>query len=165
MLLIWKISFRVQKSVNMPYACGLVWSDSERNLDIGISCLGPLRVYFNGEQAYRSNVIDEIKPDAKVKLNLDFRKGWNHSSSWMRKTPAGFGCLIGAEEAKVRILNVLAPFQGTKRASGLGFLGSGRRGCIRGSDVPGSASVRSAERTSLAAANRMERRGARHACL
>ena len=125
------------------YACGLVWSDSERNLDIGISCLGPLRVYFNGEQAYRSNVIDEIKPDAKVKLNLDFRKGWNTFILWMRKTPAGFGCLIGAEEAKVRILNVLAPFQ-ERRASRLGFLGSGRRGCIRGSDVPESASVRSA---------------------
>ena len=103
------------------YACGLVWSDSERNLDIGISCLGPLRVYFNGEQAYRSNVIDEIKPDAKVKLNLDFRKGWNTFILWMRKTPAGFGCLIGAEEAKVRILNVLAPFQERKGQAGWVF--------------------------------------------
>ena len=33
----------------------------------------------------------------------------------MRKTtPAGFGCLIGAEEAKVRILNVLLPFRNEK---------------------------------------------------
>ena len=56
-----------------------------------------------------------------MKLNLDFRKGWNPFILWMRKTPAGFGCLIGAEEAKVRILNVLAPFQERKGQAGWVF--------------------------------------------
>ncbi|MFD0693779.1 glycoside hydrolase family 105 protein [Paenibacillus sp. GCM10027628] len=103
------------------YACALVWSESERNLELGLSCLGPLRFYFNGQLAYRSNVIDEIKPDAKVKLNVDFRKGWNYLAIQMRKTPAGFGCLFGAEEAKVRILNVLSPFQERKGQAGWVF--------------------------------------------
>lgn len=100
------------------YAVALIWSESERNLELGISCLGPLHFYFNGHLAYRSNVIDEIKPDARVNLNVDFRKGWNFLALQMRKTPAGFGCLIGAEEAKVRILNVLAPFMERKGQAG-----------------------------------------------
>jgi unsaturated rhamnogalacturonyl hydrolase len=103
------------------YACGLVWSDNKRNLEIAISCLGPLRFYFNGELAYRSNVVDEIKSDTKVNLSLDLQKGWNILAIQMRKTPAGFGCLIGAEEAKVRILNVLAPFQERKGQAGWVF--------------------------------------------
>lgn len=103
------------------YACGLVWSDDERNLDVVLRCLGPIRVFFNGEQLYRSGVIDEVKPDAEIKLNLDFRKGWN--VLWVRavKTPAGFGCLFGADEAKVRILNVLAPFGGRAGQSGWSY--------------------------------------------
>lgn len=92
------------------YACGLVWSDGERSLDVLIRCLGPVRFYFNGELAYRSNVIDEIKPDATVKLNLNFVKGWNRLFLKFKHTPAGFGCLFGPDEAKVRILNVLTPF-------------------------------------------------------
>lgn len=100
------------------YACGLVWSDDERSLDVVLRCLGPVRFCFNGELLFRSGVIDEVKPDAAVKLNLVFRKGWN--VLWIRavKTPAGFGCLFGADEAKVRILHVLAPFGGRSGQSG-----------------------------------------------
>lgn len=103
------------------YACGLVWSDDERNLDVVLRCLGPIRFFFNGELLYRSGVIDEVKPDAEVKLNLDFRKGWN--VLWFRavNTPAGFGFLFGADEAKVRILNVLAPFGGRAGQSGWAY--------------------------------------------
>lgn len=92
------------------YAYGLVWSDGERNLDVQIRCRGPVRLYFNGERIYRSTVIDELKPDAYVTINVDFRHGWNWFGLAMVKTAAGFGCLFGAAEAKVRILNVLSPF-------------------------------------------------------
>lgn len=92
------------------YAYGLVWSDGERNLDVLFRCLGPIEFYFNDERAYRSNVIDEIKPDASVKLNLNFVKGWNRLFIKAKHTAAGFGCLFGSDEAKVRILNVLTPF-------------------------------------------------------
>ncbi|OPH56312.1 glycosyl hydrolase [Paenibacillus ferrarius] len=92
------------------YAYGLVWSDGERNLDVLLQCLGPIQLYFNDELAYRSNVIDEIKPDACVKLNLNFVKGWNRLFIKAKHTAAGFGCLFGSDEAKVRILHVLTPF-------------------------------------------------------
>jgi unsaturated rhamnogalacturonyl hydrolase len=100
------------------YAYGLVWSDNERNLDVQIRCLGPVRLMFNGERMYRSTVIDELKPDAFVTVNLTFRQGWNRLGLTMVKTAAGFGCLIGAAEAKVRILNVLSPFHERKGQAG-----------------------------------------------
>ncbi|OXM86591.1 glycoside hydrolase family 88/105 protein [Paenibacillus rigui] len=92
------------------YACGLVWSDNERSLDLGIECLSPVKLYFNGKLHYRSNVIDEIKPDGRARVGIVFRQGWNTLLLQMQKTAVGFGCRIGAEEAKVRILQVLAPF-------------------------------------------------------
>ncbi|MBE1441008.1 glycoside hydrolase family 105 protein [Paenibacillus sp. OAS669] len=103
------------------YACALVWSDGERNLDLLIRCLGPVRFFFNRELAYRSNVIDEMKPGASAKLNLNFVKGWNALFLSFRCTAVGFGCLIGADEAKVRILNVLSPFSERQGQAGWAF--------------------------------------------
>ncbi|SDN32971.1 Rhamnogalacturonyl hydrolase YesR [Paenibacillus sp. yr247] len=102
--------FPEAKPGQFAYAYGLAWSDGERNLDVLIRCLGPIQFYFNDELAYRSNVIDEIKPGATVKLNLNFVKGWNRLFIKAKNTAAGFGCLFGSDEAKVRILNVLSPF-------------------------------------------------------
>ncbi|NOU67437.1 glycosyl hydrolase [Paenibacillus sp. LMG 31461] len=102
--------FPEAKPGQFSYAYALVWSDGERNLDVLFNCLGPIQFYFNDELTYRSTVIDEIKPDATVKLNLDFVKGWNRLFIKAKHTAAGFGCLFGSDEAKVRILNVLAPF-------------------------------------------------------
>ncbi|MDD9266554.1 glycoside hydrolase family 105 protein [Paenibacillus sp. GCM10023248] len=102
--------FPEAKQGQISYAYSLVWSDSDRNLDVLLRCLGPVQFYFNGELAYRSNVMDELKPDATVKLNLDFAKGWNRLWIKAKHTAAGFGCLFGSDEAKVRILNVRSPF-------------------------------------------------------
>ncbi|WP_438444096.1 glycoside hydrolase family 88/105 protein [Gorillibacterium sp. sgz5001074] len=103
------------------YGAGLVWSDEERNLDLVVQCLGPVRFYFNGAMAYRSSVIEEITPGAGVKLNVTFTKGWNRLFLKLKHTPAGFGCRIGSDEAKVRILNVLAPFEERKGQAGWVF--------------------------------------------
>lgn len=102
--------FPEAKQGQISYAYSLVWSDSERNLDVLMRCLGPIQFYFNDELAYRSNVIDELKPDATVKLNLNFAKGWNRLFIKAKVTAAGFGCFFGSDEAKVRILNVRSPF-------------------------------------------------------
>ncbi|WJH33509.1 glycoside hydrolase family 88 protein [Paenibacillus sp. CC-CFT747] len=103
------------------YGAGRVWSDEERNLDLVIQCLGPVRLFLNGQLSYRSTVIDEMSPDAKVKLNVTFTKGWNTLFIKMKHTPAGFGCLIGSDEAKVRILQVLAPFRERQGMAGWVF--------------------------------------------
>ncbi len=93
------------------WAAGLVWGDEQRNLDLLTRCYGPVRVYFNGELIYRSTVIDELDEHAEIKIPIDIQPGWNTVLVECRYTPAGFGCQLGADEGKVRILNVLAPFE------------------------------------------------------
>lgn len=100
------------------YAYGLVWSDDERALDGMIEPLGPIRLYVNEKQVYRSSAVDEMKLDARIITPLLFRRGWNTLLIEACKTSAGFGCRFGAEEGKVRILQVLAPFAERAGCSG-----------------------------------------------
>lgn len=93
------------------YAACTVWSDAERSIDLGLLCYGPTQLYMNGERIYRSNAEDEVKHNHKVTVGVTFTKGWNTLFVKLRNTTAGFGCAIGAEEAKVRILHVLSPFE------------------------------------------------------
>lgn len=92
------------------YVCGLVWSDDERSIDGLMEPLGPTRLYVNDALLYRSSAAEEMKPDARIVVPLSFRRGWNAILIECRRTAAGFGCRFGADEAKVRILQVLAPF-------------------------------------------------------
>ena len=96
---------------HISYAAALIWGDETRNLDVLVRCYGPVRFYLNNELVYRSTVIDEITPDATVKMGIDIEPGWNTVWLEMKNTPAGFGCQFGSDEGKVRIMNVLAPFQ------------------------------------------------------
>ncbi|CAM4084641.1 glycoside hydrolase family 88 protein [Paenibacillus alkaliterrae] len=105
------------------YVYGLVWSDDERSIDGIMEPLGPVRLYVNEEQLYRSNAVDEMKPGARAVIPLLLRKGWNAVLVEARKTEAGFGCRFGADEAKVRIMQVLAPFAGREGSAGWVFTG------------------------------------------
>ncbi|WP_219836210.1 glycoside hydrolase family 105 protein [Paenibacillus sp. R14(2021)] len=106
------------KQDDYVYALGRVWSDDERSIDSAMMPLGPIRLYVNETLLYRSVVVDEMKPDARVVIPLLLRKGWNTIVIEARKTRSGFGCRFGAEEAKVRILHVLSPFEGRSGAAG-----------------------------------------------
>lgn len=108
----------------VAYAFGLVWSDDERSLDAGIMPFSPVRFYLNETLLYRSGAVDEMKPDAKAVVPLLLRKGWNALLLEMRKTEAGFGCRFGAEEGKVRILQVLAPFAERRETAGWAYTGA-----------------------------------------
>ncbi len=111
------------KNGDYAYVYGLVWSDDERSIDGIMDPFGPVRLYVNEDQVYRSNAVDEMKLDARVVIPLLFRKGWNAVLIEARKTEAGFGCRFGAEEAKVRILQVLAPFTGRAGIAGWVYAG------------------------------------------
>ncbi|PQZ98387.1 MULTISPECIES: glycoside hydrolase family 105 protein [unclassified Paenibacillus] len=106
---------------HISYAAALVWGDEDRNLDVLVRCYGPVRFYFNEQMVYRSTVMDEISPDATVKLSIDIKPGWNTIWLEMKNTPAGFGCQFGSDEGKVRILNVFAPFQERQGQAGWVF--------------------------------------------
>ncbi len=105
------------------YAYGLVWSDDERSLDGLLEPFGPVRLYVNDERAYRSTAVDELKADGQAVIPLLLRKGWNTLLVEARRTQAGFGCRFGADEAKVRIMQVLAPFANRSGAAGWVYAG------------------------------------------
>ena len=105
------------------YVYGLVWSDDERSLDGLLEPMSPARLYVNGGLAYRSTAVDELKADAQAVIPLLLRKGWNTLLIEVRKNQAGFGCRFGAEEAKVRILQVLAPFANRSGSAGWVYAG------------------------------------------
>lgn len=111
------------KPGDFAYVFGLVWSDDERPIDGVLEPLGPVRFYMNEQLLYRSSAVDEMKPDARAVIPLPLRKGWNTLLIQARRTPAGFGCRFGAVEAKVRILNVLAPF--AERSGSAGWVYAG----------------------------------------
>lgn len=118
------------------YVYGLVWSDDERALEGNIEPLSPVKLYVNEEQLYRSDAVAELKLGARIGIPLLFRKGWNTVLIEARKTAAGFGCFFGAEEGKVRIMQVLAPF--ADRAGGAGWVWSEPvKGPIFGNGVVG----------------------------
>ncbi|RIX59553.1 glycosyl hydrolase [Paenibacillus nanensis] len=97
-------------SGDYAYAYGLVWSDNERSIDCVLEPFGPIKLYLNDNLLFRTSAVEEMKPDARVIIPTVLAKGWNRILIEARRTPAGFGCRFGADEAKVRILNVLSPF-------------------------------------------------------
>ncbi|MCA0753585.1 glycoside hydrolase family 88 protein [Paenibacillus sp. N4] len=105
------------------YAFGLVWSDDERSIDGIMEPLGPVSLYVNEERLYRSSAAEELKPDTRAVIPLLLRKGWNSFLVETRRTPAGFGCRFGADEAKVRIMQVLSPFAGRSGYAGWVYAG------------------------------------------
>ncbi|MBW4840677.1 MAG: glycosyl hydrolase, partial [Paenibacillaceae bacterium] len=100
------------------YAYGLVWSDGERSIDGVMEALGPVRLFVNEKLEYRSTVVDELDPKARIQVPLLLNPGWNTLLIEARKTASGFGCRFGAEEAKVRILQVTAPFADRQGSAG-----------------------------------------------
>lgn len=112
---------------NYAYVYGLVWSDDERSIDALMEPLGPVLLYVNEERLYRSSAAEELKPDSRIVVPLLLRRGWNAVLIEARKTEAGFGCRFGADEAKVRILQVLAPFAGRAGQAGWVYTPAAKR--------------------------------------
>lgn len=83
----------------------------------------PVRFYLNDQLMYRSGAEDEMKPDAKIVVPLVLKPGWNTLLIEACRTEAGFGCRFGAQEGKVRILQVLSPFADRKEAAGWAYAG------------------------------------------
>ncbi|MUT65779.1 glycoside hydrolase family 105 protein [Paenibacillus sp. NEAU-GSW1] len=109
------------KNGDYAYVYGLVWSDNERSIDCNLEPHGPIRLYMNEQQLFRTSAVEEMRPDACVVIPMLLAKGWNRILIEARRTPAGFGCRFGVVEAKVRILNVLAPFSGRDGSAGWVF--------------------------------------------
>jgi unsaturated rhamnogalacturonyl hydrolase len=93
------------------YAMGLVWSDTDRDLELAVSCYGPTMLWVNGEVLYKSGIIEEVNLSVIKTVFIRLKTGWNSLYLRFRNAPSGFGCLIGPARNKLSPLDVLSPFQ------------------------------------------------------
>ncbi|WP_340870457.1 glycoside hydrolase family 88/105 protein [Paenibacillus sp. PL2-23] len=92
------------------FAFGKVWSNSESSWETAVSCYGPLRIHVNGNRIYRSEIIEEVNPQMRVPVRIPLQPGWNGILLSFRKTPSGFGGIIGTVRSKWGTPTIQAPF-------------------------------------------------------
>lgn len=91
------------------YAWAKMWSDAEREAAFAIACFGPVRLYVNGNEIYRSGLVEELLPEGSTVVRVPLRKGWNHFVLRFEKTAAGCGGRFGGASVKRDTFHFLAP--------------------------------------------------------
>lgn len=82
------------------YAWAKLWSERETDLDLAVSGYGPIRVFCNGREVFKSNIINERFSDYKSIVKVRLEAGWNNFVLRFIKTRAGFGGLFGPASPK-----------------------------------------------------------------
>lgn len=82
------------------YAWAKLWSDQEAELPFSVSCFGPVRVYVNGELAFKSNIQEDVFPDQRSWFRQKLQAGWNHFVLQFEKTGTGCGGHFGTGSIK-----------------------------------------------------------------
>ena len=83
------------KTGQWAYVCGLLWSENEGQADLNISAYSPTIIFVNGKLVYRALLAHETDVQAIKTVFVPVQKGWNSFFIKTRKTPAGFGCVLG----------------------------------------------------------------------
>lgn len=102
------------------YLYGMMWSNGDMGGDLLISSYSPTSVYVNGTLIYRSLLAHETNVQAGKLVNAQAHKGWNAVFIKTRKTPAGFGCIIGTSHKRAFPLHFYSPF--TERVGQAGWV-------------------------------------------
>ena len=101
-----------------------VWSQINWMADGEFSFLptpyGPMRIFINGELAYKSNSLDEENPDKAAKFTAKLKKGPNNIVFQFIKTTLGFGGMFTSEMYKGGPLRFMVP--SAERKHEVGFL-------------------------------------------
>jgi len=94
------------------WAClyGMLWSESERSYELLIGSYSPTSVFLDGKLIYRSLLAHETDVQAAKTVIVEVHKGWNSFFIKTRKTPAGFGCIIGTSHKRAFPLHFMSPF-------------------------------------------------------
>ena len=91
------------------YAWAKLWSEQEAELPFSVSCFGPVRLYVNGELAFRSNIQEDVFPDDRSWFRQKLRAGWNHFVLQFEKTGTGCGARFGTGSIKGFPLHFIVP--------------------------------------------------------
>lgn len=88
----------------------MLWSDEECELVAAISFRSPTSLYVNGKLQCRSSIEEERHQNNRKLVKLQLVKGWNSFLIKTRKSPTGFGCVIGSTSGKWNPLHFMSPF-------------------------------------------------------
>lgn len=103
------------------YACGRVYLDAGRTLELSLSCYGPTRIFLGGSLLYKSDVSEDVNLENRKVIPARLGAGWNDFVLTLRKTASGFGCRFGSNLPKWAPLGVLSPFAERAGAAGWAF--------------------------------------------
>ncbi len=78
------------------YAWSRYWSDAPTSLMFDVTCLGPVVIHCNEEVVFKSDIFSERYPDARHRVTIPLKAGWNHFVIRCKKTRAGFGVIFGS---------------------------------------------------------------------
>ncbi len=92
---------------------GVLHSEGTKTVGIDITCLGPVSAWLNGEPLFSSTFADEIRVGYRHGLTAVLREGANTLLFLLRRTVAGFGCMVSLPH-----ITVCAPFCERKGMAG-----------------------------------------------
>jgi len=78
------------------FAWSKMWSPLDAELMFDINCYGPVALFLNGKQAWKSDIFSERYPRQRNRLSLSLKKGWNQFVIRAKKTRGGFGWKFGS---------------------------------------------------------------------
>ncbi len=87
--------FPDSKQKDCVWAFTKLWSNGDSTYGIDINCFGPMEMYVNGEEAYKSDIFKERYSETVTRVFIKLKAGWNDIRFRWKKTKAGFGGQFG----------------------------------------------------------------------
>ncbi len=94
---------------NVCYAWGKLWSDTQADLRLAITCQSPSLVFCNERFVFKSDIIEETNDTVKKEFIAQLEPGWNQIVIKCKKVRSGFGCVMGTGSFKRSPFHFLAP--------------------------------------------------------
>jgi rhamnogalacturonyl hydrolase YesR len=104
----------------VAYISTKFWKDASGCQSFLLSCYGPVDIYINGKQGYRSTVREDVNIAIQKTIELNYEAGWNFVVIKCTNTASGFGCIFGSADPRWNWISFMSPFE--ERAGQLGFI-------------------------------------------
>ncbi|CAM4488041.1 glycoside hydrolase family 88/105 protein [Paenibacillus tarimensis] len=100
------------------YVWAKLWNAEAGMRPFSISCFGPAVLYINGEEAFKSNIEQEVFPERRYWFRHGLREGWNQLVLRFIKTGTGCGGHFGTGSVKGMPFHTVIPAEGREGQEG-----------------------------------------------